>query len=114
MSLVYIVIRFIFTECNIDGYIFQTGSLTYTNKIIQHGLYLKPPPKKTEYFLYLMSYKLSLLLCLIFLSFQAEELLLSEKLDKEYSPIGGDGGYCTAVAKLAFGDDCAAINNNLV
>lgn len=44
---------------------------------------------------------------------KAEELLLSEKLDKEYSPIGGDSGYCAAVAKLAFGEDCAALKDNL-
>ncbi len=40
---------------------------------------------------------------------QAEEFLLTQKLDKEYLPISGDAAFCEAVARLIFGEKALCI-----
>ncbi|KAI0988825.1 hypothetical protein GJ496_007010 [Pomphorhynchus laevis] len=42
---------------------------------------------------------------------QAEKMLLDEKLDKEYAPIGGLQEFSVAASKLAFGQDSTILKN---
>ena len=44
----------------------------------------------------------------------AEEALYKENLDKEYTLISGIPEFCSASAKLAFGDDSPVLKNGLV
>lgn len=44
---------------------------------------------------------------------KAEEILMSKNQDKEYLPIGGMADFCSAAAKLAFGEESVVIKNKL-
>nr|UDB72874.1 mitochondrial aspartate aminotransferase [Hemiscorpius lepturus] len=44
---------------------------------------------------------------------KAEERLMAQKLDKEYSTIVGNAEFCQAAAKLAFGENSSVIKQNL-
>lgn len=44
---------------------------------------------------------------------KAEELLISQKLDKEYLPISGNAEFCKKAIELALGEDSPAIANGL-
>lgn len=46
--------------------------------------------------------------------FQAEELIVSQKLDKEYLPISGNAEFCKEAIKLALGDNNPVIADGLV
>lgn len=50
----------------------------------------------------------------LFFPFQAEELIVSQKLDKEYLPISGNAEFCKEAIKLALGDNHPAIADGLV
>lgn len=45
---------------------------------------------------------------------QAEELIVSQKLDKEYLPISGNAEFAKEAIKLALGDNNPAITEGLV
>lgn len=42
---------------------------------------------------------------------KAEEMIMSRNLDKEYLPIGGMSDFCSAAARLAFGDESDVIQS---
>jgi aspartate aminotransferase len=44
---------------------------------------------------------------------KAEMNIMGRNLNKEYAPIGGEGDFCTASAKLALGEDSAVVRDGL-
>ncbi|MPC69387.1 Aspartate aminotransferase, mitochondrial [Portunus trituberculatus] len=45
---------------------------------------------------------------------KAEELIVSQKLDKEYLPISGNAEFCNEAIKLALGDNNPVLADGLV
>lgn len=46
--------------------------------------------------------------------FQAEDRIISQKMDKEYAGIIGIADFCSEAAKLAFSENSVVIKENLV
>lgn len=55
-----------------------------------------------------------IIIVFFFFFFQAEELIVSQKLDKEYLPISGSAEFCKHAITLALGSDSPVVADGLV